>query len=275
MDHQDNGWDRNHYGGAKTYSEDLLKYQIPKWKKVLGKNDIISTCPPPDRTQISGTYRTFIWYLHKYPKKNSIGNLQDSLNHSKIQFDNLIIIASYKEYVKHLVKRGFKAVFIPMSIDVEYIQKFKSKDKKGIVYFGNLYPSKIETYRQIKFGLRSLGISIDTLSKGSFNGIKQINPGKNTYEFISKYKYGIGVGRCALEMWALGLKVLISGDRLGGLVMTERDKKNQIATNCNSRIWTFSNDIKKCYRNLDNSKEIISDTTRIDHVNEVKKLYDL
>lgn len=276
IDQTDRKWSSlgKNFGGANTYSNDLIKYQIPYWKEVLGRNDLISVCPPPSKTEISGKFRTFVWYLHKYPFRNPVGYVEEQLTNSGIRAENVILVLSYKKYQEDLIKAGFQAVFVPMAINVEEIQKYRVEKTKNFLYFGNLYRSKIQEYERIKSNLRRKRHKLDTLSFRALNGLPLIDR-EETFRTVSQYKYGIGVGRCALEMFALGLKVIISGNKFGGVVKNVSDIEIQLSTNCNGRIYTYSNQFKRCYEVLDQTKYIISDITKLNHVEETKKLYAL
>lgn len=55
-------------------------------------------------------------------------------------------------------------------------------------------------------------------------------------EKVSEYSYGIGVGKCALEMGAMGLPVLVVGRNLAGTLCDPTDYDFHIKSNTNSDI---------------------------------------
>lgn len=151
--------------------------------------------------------------------------------------------------------KGINATWVPMAIDVAEVSKYNTGQKRcedKIIYFGNLYRDKHDQFEDLQQLCRSVGLTMDYISDGCFNGDKKVSQ-EEAWKIISTYKYGIGVGRCALEMYALGLKVLIAGNQFGGIVIDEADWNVQEKTNFNGRVITFDRDVKACLESLDKS----------------------
>lgn len=164
----------------------------------------------------------------------------------------------YNKFITHyeqLDKRmkglsGIKAsAFIPMSIDTEKLPQNNS-NKKGIIYFGNITTTKTHIYRELK----KSGIKFDTLSLSALNPVEQPNGKKYSFEecleIVSGYEIGIGVGRAALEMIAMGLKVIIAGRHYSGPILNQKDFEMQWKSNCNSDVGitgviNFEKDVNK------------------------------
>lgn len=94
-------------------------------------------------------------------------------------------VESTMEKVKHF---GIP-IYVPLSIDVDYVSKFKTEKTKDIAYVG----------RRGKPGTERLPEGIDYIS-----GMKRID----LLRELAKYKKVYAVGRCALEAKALGCEVL-------------------------------------------------------------------
>lgn len=271
FDHTTSSWLRrtNSINGAITYSKDIIKHQLPKWQSILGHNDLLSTAPPPDTFDLPSNINNAIIYLHTWPLDD---NIIEFKSRYRVPAKNVIYITAYKEYCKTLKQYGYNAVYIPMSIDTEQVQQYAQvKDKHGIVYYGNITSAKLKTYRKVQEVCRSLGVRLDTVSYGVYRGRAVTQ--EQALEYISRYTYGIGVGRCALEMQALGLKVLIAGRALGGLITNDTEYTLQQEVNMNGRINTYSNSMKQCLLNID--KSIIKTEPIQDHVDILLQHYEL
>lgn len=269
FDHTTESWRQgsNAINGAVTYSIDIVKYQLPEWEKVLGPRDLLSTAPPPHTLKLPSNINNAIIYLHSWPVNEDMMAFQTRF---VFPAKNIIYITAYKPYCEVLRKNGHQAVYIPMSIDASNIQQYSTpKTSVGFVYYGNITQVKQSTYRHIKRKCRDLRIKLDTISHNIYNGRKLTQ--EEALSIVSSYKYGIGVGRCALEMHALGLKTIIAGRRFGGLITNEDEYTSQQEVNMNSRIVTYSDQIEKCLLNIDES--IIKVSTIKSHVNEVLKNY--
>ena len=99
-----------------------------------------------------------------------------------------------------------------MAIDVKEIQKHKvksSKAKKRIIWFGNIRNTKKPFYRHFVAVARENGWGIDTINNSHFNNDSRTMTRDEIMRCLQYYEYGVGVGICAHEMSALGLKVFI------------------------------------------------------------------
>lgn len=269
FDHNTKSWRQTptRINGAVTYSIDIAKFQLPEWENVLGPNDLLSTAPPPCTIKIPPGINNAIVYLHSWPVNPDFWTFQ-----SRYVFPakNIIYITAYKPYCKTLIKYGYKAVYIPMTIDTDAVRQYaQPKSREGFVYYGNIMQVKQSTYRKIKIACKNLNIPLDTISRNKYNG--EIITYDDALSIASTYNYGIGVGRCALEMQALGLKTLIAGRRVGGLITNEAEYEKQREVNMNSRIYTYSDDLSTCLLNID--KAICVNPPIISHVSEVLKHY--
>jgi hypothetical protein len=118
-------------------------------------------------------------------------------------------------------KKKFDIRLITQSIDLSSVPK-PHPNKKGIVYFGNSYHDKTVIMNHLK----------------KENDIEYVGdmkqPQKEVLDYVNKFEVGIGVGRCALEMLAMGMKVIIAGSRYGGYINDDISLEKHLYWNCNS-----------------------------------------
>lgn len=253
--------------GAATYSQDIVDVLIPELVEHLQEDHpatdvLISTAPP--LAQVEDPYilhdrpELVIQFLHTYRYRDPMAPVSALLNrfpHSKV-----ILITAYLSYDTRInqwakdqeLQHRLKSVFVPMFIQPEKIQEavgrtyFKhDPGDKRIIYFGNLYKAKSQEYLRIRQGLERAGWKVDVISRSHLNGQNPLLTQTDSWKLISQYRYGIGVGRCALEMYQLGLKVLISGEHWGGLCMDSDDYFTQQRTNFNGRVITGTRDLQE------------------------------
>jgi hypothetical protein len=139
-----------------------------------------------------------------------------------------------------------------MAIDADAIKEFNIGEKQDdgrIIYFGNIVHNKVNLFNKIKKEAMRAGFDLDYISMSKFNNISDINH-EESLKLISTYKYGIAVGRCAQEMMALDVKVMIAGQRFGGLITNFMDYNKHLETNMNGRVCTYSNIPFKCLQNI-------------------------
>jgi hypothetical protein len=252
FDHTYEDWDkkRTKVNGAYTYSLDIAKFYLPHIKS-LGKKAIISTAPPFNTCNFEAPLddvEIAVQFLHKFPyleteRRQMIFNIMQWLEIRNFKGD-LIIVTSYQSFKTYLQINfpTIKSVFFNMVVDVDELPTINNNVKKGI-WFGNSY-SKKDTYkRNIITEANKLSSPIDLLQDGHYNYGELTKP---PHEILKSYKWGVGVGRCALEMLAMGMNVIVSGEHFGGLVSCEEDFIVQSNTNFNGRQITYDRDIYGC-----------------------------
>lgn len=119
---------------------------------------------------------------------------------------DVLWICSKQSVADTLIKHGEKAVYIPLSIDVEYVEQFKRKRRtKDIAYVGNAWGFKKEYLSSMPSNIVQLnGMDRDDLLKE-----------------MSKYRTIIAEGRCLLEAKVLGAKTELPTHGYGDIVDRE------------------------------------------------------
>ena len=110
------------------------------------------------------------------------------------KYRNLILVTS-----NHMVERwaktvGHKVIFLPLSVDVDYVKQFKKKKTKDACYAGNRW----------KFKDADLAMYVPDGVDYPPEYIER----DELLRFIAPYKNVYAVGRCAIEAQVLGAKVL-------------------------------------------------------------------
>lgn len=141
--------------------------------------------------------------------------------------DRILYITQYKDQADFLQECGYNAYYVPMRIRVDGLPS-KSGNSKA-VYFGNVYENKEETLRLIKSVC-----DVDVVSFGRLNDGDVVMDRSECLDVVSGYSFGIGVGRCALEMVAMGMPVLVAGKNVGGMLASQEDLDFHSLCNCNS-----------------------------------------
>lgn len=184
--------------GAFTYSKDICRWHLPIWQGLLGAEDSVATCGI-----VSGAT---VQYLHER-------------THVDLSSETKLFVTTYKDLADALGHRG---LWVANAIDTDNLPPHKPV--KDWVYYGNLVGAK----RKAAEHLNGMGVEIVSCVESQDEALSR----------VAQYRYGIGVGRCALEMMAIGLKVLIFGKGLGGLVLSGDDFERQREANFNSNVVT-------------------------------------
>jgi len=241
--------------GAETYSRDLVLHQIPNWERLLSERDVVSTCPRfTSVARPRRKYRLAVQYLHTFPHAGALRYVRKIDRVMQVRATSLIFVSAYEAYARQIAGHGMRAAFVPMAIDVDRVTGFRADAIYGferILWFGNLYAAKGHTFEAVRAACERRGICLDVLTKNHLNG--HFVPPEKTLSVVARYSATIAVGRCALEAYALGLRVLIAGNGVGGIVLTPKDVQRQRLTNFNARYFTFSNNIDECLEALPDS----------------------
>ena len=245
--------------GAYTYSQEINKHHIPLIENLFkNKNVVVFTVDHSFHYQIKDK-PLIITYLHESLKAEQ-SRINQCLARHKTK--HIWITGRYRDSLVIKQKYG-PCIFLPISIDTDYVKKFDSKQPRftdRIIFFGNTYYNKGATIPFLHKFFKTQHIKFDTIINNVYTA-EGHPPLPVTREAIlsilSHYNYGIGSGKCFLEMNALGLKTLISGEKFCGLITNEREFDIQTKTNfCASQeagIISYSPQIKKCWDNIDNA----------------------
>lgn len=236
--------------GAATYSREIARFHMPIWEKYFGHtNMLIATTPLITAEDLEPHTDIIIQYLHSYPYEQPLVSVKEAVRAAGGR--RIIFVTAYQQMQKLMEVRGYEAIYIPMAIDTSIMpEPLKRRDPKRIIYFGNLLHGKREFLPKLKIELRKQGIELDTIANNLFNGRQKLKDQSEVWNKVKQYEYGIGVGRCALEMYALGLKVLIAGREFGGIVTCGAEFEQQLQTNFNGRRITHDREIQRCIQYL-------------------------
>ena len=112
------------------------------------------------------------------------------ITYAKFLNKDILWICSSEKAVKQFTDKNERAVFIPLSIDVDYVKKFKTTKTKDNAFVGNVWSYKQEYVN----GLEDVDIITEL-------------PRDELLKQMAQYKHVIAEGRCQMEALALGCKV--------------------------------------------------------------------
>lgn len=233
--------------GAATYSAEIVEHQLPIWESFF-PDAVVSTCPSLHGQDVRGGL--VVQYLHEYPRQNATGWITGKNDYLRARFDRVVFVTAYRSFHTRMAALGIESMFVPMTIDTEKVRAHVTADHytgKNAVYFGNVQSPKAGQFQEISRAFKRAGWRLDVISYNQYNRFKsQTLDQAQSWDVLAQYRYGVGVGRCLLEMQALGLRTLVSGERFGGLVTTAAEYEVQHATNYNGRVTTFDDDPDSC-----------------------------
>lgn len=151
-----------------------------------------------------------LFFLPSEIPKGAVIVCHDNINtvrtYMKLFKLDVLWICSKPTIVDKLAAVGEKAVYIPLSVDTEYVKQFKRKRRtKDTAYVGNAWSFK-------KKFLSSLPDNIDQLG-----GMER----EDLLKEMAKYKNVIAEGRCLIEAQVLGAKAEIPADYSRRITFTE------------------------------------------------------
>lgn len=169
---------KNKYNGAYYYSLEIVKNIIPNVKTT--RNWITINAYGNDGMDHS------IVFMHN--------TFHPEVYNWMMDFKDMVIVTSLPHLIKELGYLG-EVIYLPLSIDVSYVEKFKKKRKtKDTAFVGRL--SKLKHYEK-------LNIHFD-------NNVDLIGniPRDELLKQMAKYKRVYATGRVALEAQVLGCEIL-------------------------------------------------------------------
>lgn len=245
LDHTDAKWQRAYLAkprenGAATYSREIVRYHLPFWESwSQGRQVYLSTCPLIRSVPHGGDVA--VQYLHEFRMDDPLFHARVTARATASHFSRTIFVVAYEHMAQALQEEGLSAIYLPMAIEVARVQRTPRSPlwdhPHRAAYFGNVTRPKRALYATLRASLAYRGWELDHVLERRQEA---------AWARLRAYRFGVGVGRCALEMGALGMQVMIAGANFGGL-MTEPDHVLiQRSTNMNGRLVTHSASIDRC-----------------------------
>lgn len=168
------------FNGCYYYSKEIVDNIIPRVKTERGWNTV--------GRDFTGMCDGMIVFLHD----NSTPWNYEWLH----KYKDLVLICSSR-YTRDSVIYSGHTIILPMSIDTEYVKKFRvAKKTKGTCFVGN---------RWVRDNLTDSDSSVSITGKVDFlSGMKR----EKLLKEVAKYRRAMCIDRCALEARVLGCELL-------------------------------------------------------------------
>lgn len=226
-----------HTVGPTTYIEDFKNIIEPHLAKTeTGHNVLVSTLLEVSAGQVvRQKIDKVVQVLHSMKYLDEPWLLGEFANHTA----ETLFITHYKAVAEKInADTPWRAVYIPMSIDTSRMPDAPVKHSGKMIYYGNLYPEKLEAFNWLQHGAITgcdCLANLDVLSFGRLNFNQHEYTHVEGLHKVGKYDVGFGVGRCALEMMAMGCKVVVLGENYAGVIDSQKAFEAGHQWNFNSR----------------------------------------
>lgn len=167
------------HNGAYYYSLEIVKNIIPN----------VKTNRPWDTLGMKavGSQSNAIVFLHH--------NIHPATTYAWLaKYRNLVLVTSNHMVENWARTKGYKTVFLPLSVDVDYVKQFKTKKTKEACYSGNRW--KFKDADLAKYVPADVDYPPKDLER------------EELLKFIAPYKKCYCIGRCAIEAQILGCKIM-------------------------------------------------------------------
>lgn len=169
------------FNGCYYYSKEIVKNIIPRvdtWRdwNTVGKD-------------LEGMRDHMIVFLHDNSTPWNYKWLK--------KYDDLVLVCSSK-YTADSVKYFGHIVILPMSVDVAYVSKFKTKKTKDTCFVGNIW---------VRQNIRSIANAKPGALPGKVDFFSSL-PRTKLLRELAKYKKAYAIDRCAIEAKVLGCELL-------------------------------------------------------------------
>lgn len=172
-------FNRGRYNGAYYYAKEIEENMVPLVK--TDRNwDLLGM-------KFTQHYVHSIVFLHHNLNFNSVYKWLKRYN------DQVLVASSWTTYAA-AQDAGYKVIFLPLSVDVSFVEQFKTKKTKDACYAGNRWKFKD-----------------DDINKYVPDGVdfqEADLPREELLKFIAPYKKCYAIGRCAIEARVLGCKIM-------------------------------------------------------------------
>lgn len=254
IDHTDEWWSQRKQktgreNGANTYSRDIVTHHVGRWAKLAHDREVVISTAPPLVMHDVGPVDLVVQYLHTYDYAAPLltpSRVWAALRAQGVR--RVLFVAAYRPLVNVLTDEGYDAVYVPMRVDVDWVRHragYRPGDladhtRLGLgraVYFGNVTPAKRKHFDAMRRAFVKTGWKLDLLAEPDQT---------KALRTIRRYSYGVGVGRCALEMMALDVRVMLSGQKFGGIITNADEWSVQSSQNFNGRVITYDRTVAAC-----------------------------
>lgn len=202
--------------GAKIYSEAITKWYWPVFREVFKdseENVLLLTVTAESKAQTFRPYKRIFLFMHEcnYMKQPTIARARRFMAANPQAHCTFIV---WNEATADQMKiNRIDSLFVPMAIDLNEIREAYDptidKADGKIIWFGHLRRAKKPYFDYFCYEANRLGWQVDYISDNKLNGEGETLSREQILRTLQHYKYGVGVGQCAHEMAALGLKVIL------------------------------------------------------------------
>ena len=186
------------YNGCWYYSHEIVDNIIPRVKTWRGWNTV--------GRELDGMCDHMIVFLHDNSTPWHYYWLKN--------YNDLVLVCSSK-YTLDSVQFSGHTVLLPMSVDTEYVKKFRTEKTKDTCFVGNVW---------VRQNIR--GITAQTNIPDNVDFFSSM-PREKLLKEVAKYRRAYAIDRCAIEAKVLGCELLELDTRYSvdnvGEVLDNRD----------------------------------------------------